>query len=86
MAEARGFASSEARFAIPYFDAFRKERGGSEGIRTSESLAALHDFESCAFNHSATLPSTILTYFFKIWYNSNVTSKGDAHLISRWMF
>ena len=34
--------------------------GGSERIRTSESLATPHDFESCAFNHSATLPPIIL--------------------------
>ena len=35
--------------------------GGSERIRTFETVASPHDFESCAFNHSATLPSIILS-------------------------
>ncbi len=33
--------------------------GGRERIRTSGSLATTSDFESDAFNHSATLPSNI---------------------------
>ena len=37
--------------------------GGSERIRTSETVASPHDFESCAFNHSATLPLLIVPYF-----------------------
>lgn len=37
--------------------------GGSERIRTSETRKRPHDFESCAFNHSATLPSPIIPYF-----------------------
>ena len=38
--------------------------GGSERIRTSETVTRPHDFESCAFNHSATLPPPILSYFY----------------------
>ncbi len=30
--------------------------GGEGGIRTLESFDTLHDFESCAFSHSATSP------------------------------
>ena len=30
--------------------------GGEGGIRTPDSLSAIHDFESCAFDHSATSP------------------------------
>ena len=33
------------------------EVGGRERIRTSGSLATTSDFESGAFNHSATLPA-----------------------------
>ena len=51
---------------------FLQKNGGSERIRTSETVASPHDFESCAFNHSATLPPLILPYiafFNKICYN-----------------
>ena len=30
--------------------------GGEGGIRTLETLSGLHDFESCAIDHSATSP------------------------------
>ena len=30
--------------------------GGEGGIRTPDTLADIHDFESCAFDHSATSP------------------------------
>ncbi len=30
--------------------------GGEGGIRTLGTLAGTHDFESCAFDHSATSP------------------------------
>ena len=33
--------------------------GGEGGIRTLETIARLHDFESCAFSRSATSPSNI---------------------------
>lgn len=32
-------------------------RGGEGEIRTPEALSGLHDFESCAFDHSATSPT-----------------------------
>ena len=32
--------------------------GGQRGIRTLERLSPLHTFQACAFNHSATLPSS----------------------------
>lgn len=30
--------------------------GGESGIRTHETLASLHAFQACAFNHSAISP------------------------------
>lgn len=30
--------------------------GGDERIRTSDTLASIHAFQACAFNHSATSP------------------------------
>ncbi len=30
--------------------------GGKGGIRTLDALTDIHDFESCAFDHSATFP------------------------------
>ena len=33
-----------------------KQNGGERGIRTPETVARLHDFESCAFDHSAISP------------------------------
>ena len=30
--------------------------GGEGGIRTPETVARLHAFQACAFNHSATSP------------------------------
>ena len=35
-------------------------RGGRGGIRTLETLAGLAVFKTAAFNHSATLPRSIL--------------------------
>ena len=40
--------------------------GGENGIRTHERIAPLHAFQACAFNHSATSPSSI----FKITQRS----------------
>ena len=64
----------------------------ARGFEPPRRLTRPHDFESCAFNHSATLPqlfyhifTIITTQTRKICYNINVTSTGDAHLISRWM-
>ena len=65
LAEARGFiipsvpskTKYESKLSILFF-------GGSERIRTSETVTRPHDFESCAFNHSATLPPPILSYFY----------------------
>ncbi len=34
--------------------------GGEEGIRTLETVPRLHTFQACAFDHSATSPSTRL--------------------------
>lgn len=34
--------------------------GGKGGIRTPDALADIHDFESCAFDHSATFPRILL--------------------------
>tara|TARA_B100001057_G_scaffold33526_1_gene30431 strand:+ start:1840 stop:1953 length:114 start_codon:yes stop_codon:yes gene_type:complete len=31
--------------------------GGEKGIRTLETVARLHAFQACAFNHSATSPN-----------------------------
>ncbi len=31
--------------------------GGDEGIRTLDTVARIHDFESRAFDHSATSPT-----------------------------
>ncbi len=35
--------------------------GGKGGIRTPDTLAGIHDFESCAFDHSATSPGSKLS-------------------------
>lgn len=48
--------------------------GGSERIRTSETRKRPHDFESCAFNHSATLPPLIIPYLPKICYHRPMES------------
>ncbi len=34
--------------------------GGEGGIRTPDTLSGIHDFESCAFDHSATSPGARL--------------------------
>jgi len=34
--------------------------GGAGGIRTLETVSRLHTFQACAFDHSATAPSTAL--------------------------
>src|SRR5215475_13662814 len=36
--------------------------GGEGGIRTHETVARLHAFQACAFNHSATSPSQAAQY------------------------
>ena len=56
VAEAKGFDSKNESVRYGFWN-----RGGSERIRTFESLATPHDFESCAFNHSATLPPIIIS-------------------------
>ena len=33
--------------------------GGERGIRTLDSIATIHAFQACAFNHSATSPAYI---------------------------
>lgn len=37
-------------------DTFSNIPGGEEGIRTLDTVARIHDFESRAFDHSATSP------------------------------
>ena len=37
-------------------DTFSNIPGGDEGIRTLDTVARIHDFESRAFDHSATSP------------------------------
>ena len=39
------------------------KNGGEKGIRTLDTIARIHAFQACAFNHSATSP--IQTYFKK---------------------
>jgi S-adenosylmethionine:diacylglycerol 3-amino-3-carboxypropyl transferase len=34
--------------------------GGERGIRTLDRLSSIHDFQSCAFSHSATSPNCAL--------------------------
>ncbi len=34
----------------------KKEDGGQRGIRTLDTVARIHAFQACAFNHSATCP------------------------------
>ncbi len=34
----------------------KAKHGGGDGIRTREGFNTLHDFQSCAFDHSATPP------------------------------
>ncbi len=47
--------------------------GGEGGIRTLEALAHLHDFQSCAFDHSATSPGigSTKTAFWRRGRDSN---------------
>ena len=66
MAEARGFAS-KIRIRTLTLTGFN---GGSERIRTSETVTRPHDFESCAFNHSATLPPIILPQTCKKYHTN----------------
>jgi hypothetical protein len=40
----------------------QNQTGGRGGIRTHGSLATTPDFESGAFNHSATLPTVVTSY------------------------
>ena len=45
--------------------------GGEEGIRTLDTVARIHDFESRAFDHSATSPRRILyrlSFFLQGFY------------------
>ena len=42
------------KFLGVHFESF--EDGGEKGIRTLETVARLHAFQACAFNHSATSP------------------------------
>ena len=37
------------------------DNGGAEGIRTLETVPRLHTFQACAFDHSATAPTTSLS-------------------------
>lgn len=53
--------------------------GGEEGIRTLDTVARIHDFESRAFDHSATSPRRLL-YLFS-FYLQGVYNKG---IISRY--
>lgn len=48
--------------------------GGEEGIRTLDTVARIHDFESRAFDHSATSPRRLL-YLFS-FYLQGVYNKG----------
>ena len=34
--------------------------GGGGGIRTRDTVSRIHTFQACAFNHSATPPSSVL--------------------------
>ena len=44
--------------SVSWLTASAAKTGGEGGIRTLGDLAATHDFQSCAFDHSATSPSS----------------------------
>ena len=53
-AKARGtWAFCDCRSEISLFGGLA---GGETGIRTLETIASLHTFQACAFDHSATSP------------------------------
>jgi hypothetical protein len=41
---------------INFISALIRINGGEDEIRTHETVARLHTFQACAFNHSATSP------------------------------
>jgi hypothetical protein len=49
--EAMLFLAYESSFVV---------NGGERGIRTLDSIATIHAFQACAFNHSATSPLTFI--------------------------
>ena len=48
---------------------FKKLPGGRDRIRTCEAINLLV-FKTSAINHSATLPSSILSYFITFYYKN----------------
>ena len=46
------------------------EDGGERGIRTLETVARLHEFQSCAFDHSATSPRNTYNSYVGIFPNT----------------
>ncbi len=43
-------------------DNLENDNGGEEGIRTLDTFYRIHDFQSCAFNRSATSPNISAEY------------------------
>lgn len=48
----------EIKRHLPHLNFFKENllRGGRDGIRTHDNIAAIHAFQACRFNRSRTLP------------------------------
>ena len=54
--------------------------GGGSGIRTHETVARLHAFQACAFNHSAIPPRAVRAQYIQICVGRNPPSASlDAY-------
>ena len=61
------FFSNCQKWVLPRASRVRIKFGGRERIRTSGTVTRTPDFESGAFNHSATLPANAADVLCLIW-------------------
>src|SRR3989338_10741163 len=59
--------------------------GGEGGIRTLDTLSGIHDFESCAFDHSATSPRRLKRIIFPFSYQRGAVIALFNHSCGRFI-